>query len=312
MIISLSGRKKSGKTTLAKEAINRGFIKISFADKLKKIISDVLSCPIDELYDQYLKEKKYNKPIYWKDIKIKLENILKIKTPNDLENKTLESHRDVLQFVGTEVLRKIDPEFHVNSLKEIIEPNKNYILDDTRFLNELNMLTRLGADCIFTIRPYYEEYSNHTSETELSRKYFERIILNNQSKDKMIEKFIRFLDNKDNLLNTISSRSGSTLSNFFLSETPESCYFCGILYSKSQIVFKNNCLLIQLSDRVEAEYPKDLFSIYENKFTIDNQIYLDDLKRWNILEKNKDKSFYPEILKDKADLQKFWFKGVNN
>lgn len=311
MIISLSGRKKSGKTTLAKEAISRGFIKISFADKLKKIVSKLLNCSIDELYDPVDKEEKYKNSIFWMDIKPVLEEILNLNLDfYNIENKKLESHRDVLQFIGTEVLRKIDPEFHVNSLKELIEPDKNYILDDTRFLNELSMLNKLGADCIFTIRPYHEEYSNHKSETELDRKYFERLIVNNQTKEKLIEKFIRFLDNKDNLKNTISSRSGKPLSDFFLSETPESCYLCGTMYSSSKKVFHNKVLLIELSKRIESKHPEDLLSIYGDRFVIDNQIYLDDLKRWDILEENKDTCWCPEILKDKKDLQIFWFKGI--
>lgn len=310
MIISISGRKHSGKTMLANEAIKRGFIKISFADKLKKITSQLLGCSIEDLCDPILKESKLERSISWIDLRPKLEKILNLSTPKNIENKTLNSRRDVLQFLGTEVLRKIDPEFHVNSLKDQIEADKDYVLDDTRFINELNLLNTLKAVCILTIRPYSQEYSNHSSETELNRKYFERIIVNSQSKEKILEHFSRFLENKTDLKNTVSSRSGGQLSNFFLSETEESCYTSGIIYATSRKIIKNNCLLLEINSSARINQPEDLFCIFDNKRIVDHQIYIDDFKRWNILQENKCMHSYPEILEGKKGLQKCWFEGI--
>jgi hypothetical protein len=311
MILSLSGRKHSGKTTFAKEAIKKGFIKISFADKLKEITAKILNCSVEDLSDPELKEKKLEKAITWIEIKPKLEKILNITISEEIENKTLENRREVLQFIGTEALRTIDPEFHVNSLKEKILPNENYVLDDTRFLNELEYLNKLNATCIFTIRPYYQDYSNHISEIELSRKHFERVIVNSLSKEKMIEYFLRFLEtNKIDLKNNVSSRNGRPLSEFFLSETPESCYTCGLIYAVSKKVFKNKCLLVELHTTSKINMPEDLLSIYEGVKTIDNQIYIDDFKRWDILQENKNIHNYPNILKGKEELQEHWFAGI--
>lgn len=310
MIISISGRKNSGKTVLANEIVKRGFKKISFADKLKKITAELLNCSVEELCDPVLKEEKLERPIKWLEIKPKLESLLEIKINKDIENKTLDNRRNALQFLGTEVLRSIDPEFHVKSLKEQIKPDENYVLDDTRFLNELTILNSLNSVCIFVIRPNYLKYSNHTSETELNRKYFSNVVVNSRSQEELIKYFNNFLDKKIDLKNSVSSRMGGKLSEFFLSETPQSCYLAGLIYASSRIVFKNKCILIELNTSEEINYPEDLISLYGETRTIDHQIYLDDFKRWDILQEDKCMFSYPEILKDKKDLQEHWFKGI--
>jgi hypothetical protein len=310
MIISISGRKSSGKTILANEVVKRGFKKISFADKLKKVTAEVLSCSVEDLCHPILKEEKLNKPINWLEIKIKLESILNTKINKDIENKTLYNRRDALQFIGTEVLREVDPEFHINSLKEQIEPDKNYVLDDTRFLNELKILDSLNAICVFVIRPYYLKYSNHKSETELNRKNFTNVIINNKSQESILKHFNFFLDNKIDLKNNITSRMGGKLSEFFLTETPMSCYVAGMIYASSKMVFENNMMLLALEKNLDLGQPEDLVSIYNEIKTIDHQIYLDDLKRWNIIQDDKCMHSYPEILKDKKDLQDHWFSGI--
>ena len=312
MIISISGRKLSGKTTLANEAIKRGFIKISFADKLKKITSELIDCPVEDLSDPIKKEEKFNTPYYWLDLKNKLEKVLNLSLPNDIQNMLLESKRDVLQFIGTEVLRRVDSEYHVNSLREQIEPNKNYVTDDCRFLNEFQLLSNLGAVSILVIRPSHMVYSNHESETALNRKYFQKIIKNNQSKEKFIEMFNRFLDDKTNLEETISSRMGGPLDEFFLSETQESCYTSGVLYASGRLINQNKSNLIAVDTKINIPKPIDLFSFDGDQKIIDNEIYLDDFKRWNILKENKDMNSYPEILENKEELKEFWRKGIED
>jgi hypothetical protein len=312
MIISISGRKLSGKTTLANEAIKRGFIKISFADKLKRITSELIDCPVEDLSDPLKKEEKFNTSIHWLDLKDKLEKILNLSLPSDIQNILLESKRDVLQFIGTEVLRRIDSEYHVNSLREQIEPNKNYVTDDCRFLNEFQLLSSLGAVSILVIRPSHMVYSNHESETALNRKYFKKIIKNNQSKEKFVEMFNRFLDNKNDLEGTISSRIGGPLDEFFLNENQESCYTAGVLYACSKIVVQNKSDLIKFDTKINIPKPIDLFSFDGDQKIIDHEIYLDDFKRWNILKENKDMSSYPEILENKEELKECWRKGVED
>jgi hypothetical protein len=315
MIISFSGRKSSGKTMLAEEAIKRGFKKISFADKLKKITSKLINCEPEDLYDPIRKEEKFKQTISWLDVKPLLENILNKDINIKIENKVFENRREILQFLGTEVLRSIDPEFHVNSLKEQIKENENYVLDDTRFENELKLLNEYNATCIFVIRSNNLNYSNHKSETCLSRQFFERIFNNNSSKEKAKEVFNRFLDNKIDLKNSLSSRHGGKLSDFFLTNGKESARLAGLLYICGELIIKNNCNLLFLDKNttnksLSIEKPIDLFSISDGRLMIDNEIYIDDLKRWDILEKNKNPNHIPAILDNEKEIQKHWLEGV--
>jgi hypothetical protein len=155
-------------------------------------------------------------------------------------------------------------------------------------------------------------YSNHESETALNRKYFKKIIKNSQSKEKFVEMFNRFLDSKTDLENTISSRTGGPLDEFFLNETPESCYTSGVLYSCGDLTTQNNCSLIKVNTKINIPKPIDLLSLDGDQKIIDNEIYLDDFKRWNILKENKDMNSYPEILENKEELKGFWKKGVQD
>jgi hypothetical protein len=76
------------------------------------------------------------------------------------------------------------------------------------------------------------------------------------------------------------------------------------------MVFENSMMLLALEKNIDMGQPEDLISIYNEIKTIDHQIYLDDLKRWNIIQDDKCMYSYPEILKDKKDLQDHWFSGI--
>ena len=64
-----------------------------------------------------------------------------------LLGKRLNTVRDMLQYIGTNVIREYNPNWHVDKLREMIKPNTNYVFEDTRFPNEKKMLEELGADC---------------------------------------------------------------------------------------------------------------------------------------------------------------------
>lgn len=320
MIISFSGRKSSGKTMLAEECIKRNFKKISFADKLKKITADIINCDPEDLYDPIKKEERFQQKVSWSEIKPKLENILNYKIELTVEDKIFENRREVLQFLGTEVLRAIDPEFHVNSLREQIKEGEDYVLDDTRFQNELNLLSEYNATCIFVIRSSNLDYSNHKSETSLSRKYFEKIFNNNSTKEKAKEIFNRFLDKKIDLKNNVCSRHGGQLGHFFLVENNISSYTAGVLYGCGKLIRQNNCNLLVLDGGKNfinwvsktIKEPIDLFSIYDEKLTIDSEIYIDDFKRWDIIKEDKNPNHIPNIIAENKEMQKYWKMGIND
>ncbi len=195
IIISLSGRKGCGKGVLADEAIKRGFVKISFADRLRELVSSLFGWPVSELRLQEKKAELLEQPIIWNaGYAARLKALISAECDLVSDNVEIPTRRYALQFVGTDVLRTYDQDFHVKSLLASLESGVNYVLDDVRFPNELTVIRDLGAESVFIIRPKHFDYSNHLSEISLQRHHFRRIIVNAGSLDSVVQRFNKFLD----------------------------------------------------------------------------------------------------------------------
>lgn len=193
MIVALSGRKSTGKTTLSELLISRGFKQVSFATPLKEYVAELFNWNLSDLYSQSGKEELLETPVVWDLDKCqKLEKIIGIKL-NFINEVTFLTRRDALQYIGTDVLRGTDPDFHVNKFAEKFSEG-NYVVDDLRFINELNVLKNMKAIIIHIIRPYNWTYSNHDSEISILRKDVEYLVINDTSHHKLIRKFNIFLD----------------------------------------------------------------------------------------------------------------------
>ena len=81
------------------------------------------------------------------------------------------SAREVLQYIGTDIFRRIDKNFWVNkTIKDITEiwqtsNDTLIIIDDARFPNEILEMKKFGAITIYLTRNLYN--SSHQSEIEL-------------------------------------------------------------------------------------------------------------------------------------------------
>lgn len=170
MIISLSGRKKSGKSELSKVLVkDYGFEVLHFADALKNMMCHILK--IDRIEYELIKESKIMY-MFTDDDLIYISKITNIDINlviQLLHNKYVETTRDMAQLLGTELIRGYNPDWHIEQLKKQIKPNKNYCIDDTRFKNELKfIINELKGYCFFILRPTNTEISNHSSEIELN------------------------------------------------------------------------------------------------------------------------------------------------
>lgn len=194
-IIGFCGRCQSGKTELAKICEEFGFEKISFATPLKQLVANLLNCTITEVNN--LKTAKFNFVCDEEKCKFVSEECnIPIEIINEhLLNKTFENTRQMLQFIGTNVIRNYNNDWHVNKTKELIKQNKNYVIDDVRFPNEANMIKELNGDLWFIIRPKIDNVSNHESETALKWQDFENLIINNKSLEYIQLMWRMFLDN---------------------------------------------------------------------------------------------------------------------
>ena len=181
-IIGFGGRIGSGKSELASICQEAGYKKLYFALPLKKLVADLIHVKLEEINDLKNVEKDYvfYKTDYLflsKETGIPFETVEKEMSP--IKFKTV---RQLLQFIGTDLIRKYNTNWHVNRIRQMIDKNENYVIDDIRFPNELNLVRELGGDCWFIIRPTIDNVSNHESETSLTWKDFgNRIIINNAS-----------------------------------------------------------------------------------------------------------------------------------
>lgn len=98
-----------------------------------------------------------------------------------------EKGRSLLQKIGTDKIRKIDPDFHVSIVAKLINVFANdfdyFLIPDTRFPNEIEYLKNKNYD-VLSIRVnrinfengLTEEQRNHPSEIALNNYKFDRII----------------------------------------------------------------------------------------------------------------------------------------
>lgn len=197
-LFGFAGRKRSGKTTLAeflKEEHNA--VIITIADYLKYLVCDILNISYEELnkikddgtvFDIVANEKWYK--LIAKQINVQ-EDIIK----SELFNKHFTTIREILQFVGTDIIRKYDNNWHV---KKMIEGIKSYpndqliVIDDVRFPNEREAILNFSGDVFFIIRPTDLQISNHISEISLKWQDFKynNVIINDfKTKERLITNF---------------------------------------------------------------------------------------------------------------------------
>lgn len=198
MVIGFAGRCRSGKTILSEVCEKYGYQRLSFALPLKQLCADILDISIDELN----RAKNENIPIeitIGKDICeiLSEETNIPIETTTEIcDGKYLHTVRDMLQFIGTDYIRKYNSDWHVNRIREMIEDNVNYVIDDVRFPNEKRMIEQLGGDCWFVTRTTLDNVSNHESETSITWKdCMNKVIVNNSTLNELLFKWEIFMDN---------------------------------------------------------------------------------------------------------------------
>ena len=182
-IISFGGRIASGKGELSKICEEYGFTIVRFATALKCLVSELVGFEI--MHDTSAKDRVINLILssdqmrYISDkTSIPYENVA-----NELEGKHIIRVRDALQLIGTNLIRKYNPNWHVDKLREEIysDKSKNYVIEDMRYPNEKNMIDEMGGECWYIVRPTFDHVSNHRSEISLSWYDFGNHVIINDS-----------------------------------------------------------------------------------------------------------------------------------
>jgi len=144
MLILISGKSGSGKSTIANYLCKRGFIAYALADKLKLITA----------------------------------KILKIEKVDDSNKSEL---RDTLQYFGTECFRSVfGNDFWCEQLK-ICDPNlSNIIISDIRYENERTYFRQKYSNVI-SVGVYRNDSNNYNHSSEEGLSNFDIEIQNNDS-----------------------------------------------------------------------------------------------------------------------------------
>lgn len=181
MIISLSGKKKSGKDTVADFLVkDRGFTKLSFSTPLKELIIKTFSIDPDLLYNDTKKDlpMDYNLNIDYFHLDKMREIIteewgvqIDYETRERIEeffDKKIETPRQLMQVVGTDIIRNLISEtiFIDLMLEKIKKIQTPIVIADARLKNERETLLELGAIMALIKRDINIDPDDHISEND--------------------------------------------------------------------------------------------------------------------------------------------------
>ena len=208
MIIGISGKKGTGKTTLAQQIIQAHpeYSIQSYAKILKEIVGLILNIPADDMDLPEVKSlpsgikgwrivKKSGQenpvPLVYGSAKAAIDDMVKYKLLADkYETKIFEpTVREVLQFVGTDLFRdRFHPETWTSALMRRYTPDQNWLIADVRFPNEAKAIRDKGGIVIRVERP--GEYKDlHPSETALDDYTFDEVFYNDGTVEDLLNKF---------------------------------------------------------------------------------------------------------------------------
>lgn len=188
-VIGFAGRMRNGKTQSALYLVDKyDYVKLSCAGALKNLCAKLLNVDLDTLNQM----KNDNVPIQiqpdemWATTIANAIGVDKDIVAHDLEGIIFKNVRDVLQYVGTDIIRKHKENWHVDILRSeiasLLEQGYKVVIDDVRFTNECDMIKEFGGEVYFVNRRGYNISSSHQSENVLNDDMFdhEHTIYNNQ------------------------------------------------------------------------------------------------------------------------------------
>ena len=179
MVIFLHGLKGSGKDTTAKILIDKfNFKKVAFADPIKIVLMKTFNLKTEEEYDFFKR--------------------------NDLFNGfRIVNGRDVLRNIGM-LMRSYDDKQFINYVNKFINENKNAVVTDLRFDNELEYANSLDVKndkkLLIKVKRDSIEQDNHISEKGFPDEVFEYVIENNGTLEELEEKVNKIINSLDNWL----------------------------------------------------------------------------------------------------------------
>lgn len=180
-VIAFCGSKGSGKSTSAtifKELFVGPTEELAFAGHLKNVCSKVFSVDMENFINPALKERELDTYVV-----LNKTNIDQVFKAFNIDLFTFDDHirphmgqifdtpRQLLQYIGTNLLHPLDPLIHVKMTMALKDPDKLTILTDLRFSQEFDFLCqRLDFLPVYVYNPHAEYAASgdlHPSETQL-------------------------------------------------------------------------------------------------------------------------------------------------
>lgn len=175
MLIGLSGKAGSGKTTVTNYLTTMGFGTRKFAGPLKSMLSDLL----------------ISQGVEPEDTPLFIEGELK-EVPTELLGG--KSPRHAMQTLGTEWGRgQLHEDFWVQAALRNLDPG-DLIFDDVRFPNEALAIRNRGGIVVNVLREDAPQVGRHLSEDALMDFAFNFIIYNDADLDTLYSRVDTFLD----------------------------------------------------------------------------------------------------------------------
>lgn len=301
-IFAFAGRKRSGKGLLSlglKEKMDNVVI-LTIANYLKELCCNILG--IDDI--STLNEWKDNGHTFeyvpndrWFNLISKSCGITVDIIKKEIGNIIFTNIRQMLQIIGTDLIRKYSPNWHIDKLIEDINSySDKYVIaiDDVRFKNEKEAIEKLGGEVFFIIRPNCFDVSNHISEISLRWQDFDdsHIIINDLPKDVMVNLFYFSLSEIINQNDVEIFLSANSIykslynSNFPSIGTNKEIVNDLIKQNKDKHHFVNNGIIhfIAKNSKIAKEFNEDILiynhGCWHKEFIIYNPLINENLKRF--------------------------------
>ena len=208
-IIGIAGGMRSGKGVLAEYLSKKyGYQILAFYDRLKSITTNLLGLYSVEQLDELKNNNKEIAMYFNQDLCNRFADAFDVDRQffgDIMLGKEIHSVRELLQTIGTDVLRAYNSEWHVHPLIKLViayvEAGYSVVITDVRFPNEKAYIESIGGEVYYVDRKCDEERASHIAENSLSADDFEEpyVIKNDGDVDTLISRFAERLNVVDEL-----------------------------------------------------------------------------------------------------------------
>lgn len=175
-VVGLTGFAGAGKSTAADYLVeNYGFTRLSFAGPLKEMLRTlnpyIVASPVTSVNEEPLR----------------VNDLFTVMTETQIkEGSAGAEYRRLLQVLGTDCIRAIDPDFWVKAAVAQIAKGGKYVFDDVRFPNEAGVIQGYNPFSLWNIERDSVQAANGHSSEQHAGKMNEGIFLINVEEDKEI------------------------------------------------------------------------------------------------------------------------------